>query len=103
MKYLAGFIGLMAAFTIVAFWTAGLGLTLKKTFGVAEANADREIFEQSQSYNEGMIRDLENLRQQYLTATTEQKAALKGMIMHRFSVFPKEKLPYELRTFYQSL
>jgi hypothetical protein len=34
-------------------------------------------FKESQTYNDGMIRDLENLQMEYMKSNDEQKAALK--------------------------
>lgn len=64
---------------------------------------DSAVFHESAQYNEGMIRDLENLRMQYTQADETGKAALKATVLHRFSVYPTEKLTPELRNFYVSL
>ena len=64
----------------------------------------RNTFEQSQSYYEGMLRELQGLRLQYTTATTDaEKAVLRSTILHRFSVYPQENLPADLRNFYNSI
>jgi hypothetical protein len=47
-----------------------------------------------------MLRDLQNLQMEYLKANDEQKAALKAIILHRFSVYEVDRLPIELRSFY---
>lgn len=64
---------------------------------------DNETFHQSQQYNDGMIRDLEELQLEYIKAPEEQKPALKAVILHRFSVYPTDKLPNNLRSFYEEL
>lgn len=63
----------------------------------------RQTFEQSRAFNEGMVRDLQNLRLQYLQGTPEAKAALRATILHRFSVYDKDDLPPELRSFYATI
>jgi len=63
----------------------------------------RNTFEQSQSYNDGMTRDLENIMLQYSKASDTEKAALRAVALHRFSVYPSEKLTPEMRTFYNNL
>lgn len=63
----------------------------------------RQTFEGSTAYNHGMIRDLQNLRMSYLTASPEAKAALRATILHRFAAYPSDKLPVELRAFYLQL
>lgn len=64
---------------------------------------DRKVFEESRAFNEGMVRDLENLKLQYLTATPAAKDALRATVLHRFSVYPEDKLSIELRSFYRDL
>lgn len=63
----------------------------------------RKTFEQSRAFNEGMIRDLQNLRLDYLKADANGKSALRSTIIHRFSVYDKQSLPAELRLFYSQL
>ena len=60
-------------------------------------------FKESQSYNDGMIRDLENLKISYLQSNPEQQVALKSIIVHRFSVYDISKLPPDLQNFYFSI
>ncbi len=62
-----------------------------------------QTFHESQAYNDGMIRDLEGIQQQYLDATPEGKQALRAIALHRFSVYPEEKLPPNLQLFYHQL
>ena len=60
-------------------------------------------FHNSQSYNDGMVRDLENLRLEYMQSTDDQKVTLRGIVLHRFSVYPIDKMPSDLQSFYLSL
>lgn len=60
-------------------------------------------FKESQAYNDGMIRDLQNLQMEYMQANDEQKAMMKSIIIHRFSVYDTTRLPYDLQAFYMSL
>ena len=62
-----------------------------------------DTFKQSQSYNDGMLRDLQDLRMEYVKANDEQKAAIKYIAIHRFSVYDIDRLPVDLRVFYQEL
>jgi hypothetical protein len=57
-------------------------------------------FQQSQAYNEGMLRDLYDLQREYLQADDEHRAALSGVIRHRFSAYDRNRLPLDLRQFY---
>jgi len=64
---------------------------------------DNQVFKQSEQYNDGMIRDLENLQIEYISADAEKKQALRAIVLHRFSVYPEDKMPPNLRNFYNSL
>ncbi len=63
----------------------------------------RETFEQSQAYNEGMLRDLDNLQLQYVKADGPAKDALRAVILERFASYDIGRLPGRLQTFYYSL
>ena len=60
-------------------------------------------FKESQSYNEGMIRDLEDIKMQYMQATPDQKIALRDIAIHRFSVYPIDRLPPDLQQSYLTI
>lgn len=62
-----------------------------------------DTFKQSQSYNDAMLRDLQDLRMEYVKANDEQRAAIKYIAIHRFSVYDIDRLPVDLRVFYQEL
>ena len=64
---------------------------------------DNEVFKQSEQYNDGMIRDLENLQIEYISSDAEKKQALRDIVLHRFSVYPEDKMPPNLRNFYNDL
>jgi len=64
---------------------------------------DNQVFKQSEQYNDGMIRDLENLQIEYVKADYTGKQSLRSIILHRFSVYPEDKMPTNLRNFYNSL
>ena len=64
---------------------------------------DNQVFKQSEQYNDGMIRDLENLQIEYIGADADKKQALRAIVLHRFSVYPEDKMPSNLRNFYNDL
>jgi len=64
---------------------------------------DAKVFKESVQYNEGMIRDLSELQQQYVTSDAATKATLKPIIIHRFEVYDETRLPADLRNFYDGL
>jgi len=72
-------------------------------FAPKTAAVQSQVFHESQQYNDGMVRDLENLRMEYLRANPEQQDALRSTVRHRFAGYDIERLTPELRNFYASL
>lgn len=93
-------IGMYLITAIILFGVGAIGYKFLKPF---YTSVDNETFKQSQQYNDGMIRDLQNLQMEYNKGTPEQKSALKAIILQRFSVYPEDKLPNDLRSFYENL
>jgi len=87
----------------LAFGLSFLGYESYKFFAPRYRAVDNQVFKQSEQYNDGMIRDLENLQMEYVKATAEQKDALRAITLHRFSVYPEDRMPANLRNFYNSL
>lgn len=93
---------------LVLFLALGFGLNL---FGLASYSffapkyraVENQVYHESEQYNEGMVRDLENLQLAYMQADATGKQSLKAITLHRFSVYPEEKMPPNLRNFYDQL
>ena len=98
------FYAVLAIFTLAffGFIADGLGLISFGFFAPKIEQVRYNTFKQSQSYNDGMVRDLENLKMAYLQGNAEQKAALLAIVLHRFSVYSGQ-LPPDLEAFYASL
>lgn len=99
----------MKVFKIISFY---LMLTLIVTFG--SIHLDRygrkfneetrnEVFHESAAYNDGMLRELSSLQLRYTQASDAEKAALKSVILHKFSVYDINRLPPDLQLFYRQL
>lgn len=80
-----------------------LGYESYKFFAPRYTAVDNQVFHESQQYNDGMIRDLENIQMEYMKADTEGRQGLKAIALHRFSVYPEDRLPPNLRNFYDQL
>ena len=74
-----------------------------KFFGIKYENVRREIFEQSQAYNQGMKQELENMRIEYDKADDAHKDAIACIMLRRVSYFGEEKLPPDMREFVTQL
>jgi hypothetical protein len=98
----ASTVGLIV-FLLFIFGFTYLGWVSYDYFAPKYRATDNKVFKESEQYNDGMIRDLENLQVEYASADAEKKQALKAIILHRFSVYPEEKLPSYLRNFYNDL
>lgn len=60
----------------------------------------RDVMIESRSYSEGTIRELYTLQRQYQTAKTDnERDTISAAARHEFSIFPKDRLPGDLRDF----
>ena len=103
MKEVFGFIGTVVLGALMLFGVSYGGFKMYEFFNPKYEQVRYNTFKNSQTYNDGMLRDLENLQLEYTKANDEQKAALKALVLHRFSVYPDERLTPELRSFYFNL
>jgi hypothetical protein len=73
-------------------------------FGPTQAAVDRNIFEQSKSYRQGAIQELQNMQFEYVKANPDQQRALRSTILHRAADLPADApIPYDLLQFIQEL
>jgi hypothetical protein len=78
-------------------------LKLSQYFSPAFEQVRYDVQKNSQTYNDGMIRDIDNAYIQYQTATPEGKQALRAVILHKLSMYDTARLPVHLQNFYHSL
>lgn len=57
-------------------------------------------FENSQSYNDGMIRDLQEFQLEWAGSTDSQKDTIRAVVLQRFSHYDESRLPTNLQLFY---
>ena len=94
---------------IVIGWVAFIAVCMFGSFFAYQYFApkyravDNQVFKESEQYNDGMIRDLENLQMEYINSDTDHKQAIRAIVLHRFSVYPEDKMPPNLRNFYNDL
>jgi len=102
-----GVIGFFALIFALTWGDQANEYGIKKGFGIKNANLDRQIFEESYSYNRGMIQDLQNLQIEYRKAEfkhdTNHMDLVSSMVVHRFAGFSEDKLPYDLYQFIQEM
>jgi hypothetical protein len=97
--------GLLCLLGILALtWIVqGNQFFLYKFFAPKTEDVRREVFENTKSYNQGMVQELQNMQFEYIKAKPEQQKALASIILHRVSDFDESKLPSDLRSFIDGL
>jgi hypothetical protein len=103
LVYASSAVAAVALFLAIVFGLDFFGFANYSFFSPKVEKVRYDTFKESQAYNDGMIRDLEEMKMQYISAGPEQKDALRAIILHRFSVYPVEKMPADLRSFYTSI
>jgi len=104
MKAIAIAIGCVIVFLIAVIGLTEFGFRLDQHYQPREEQVRRNTFAQSQTYNEGMARDLQNLRQAYLDADTpEKKGAIQSTVRQRYAGYDVDQLPPDLVLFYNKM
>jgi hypothetical protein len=93
----------LVVFTLVggalAWVVQGNDFFLYKVFAPRQENIRREVFENTKSYKQGMVQELQNLQVEYLKADKEHKQAIASIILQRSADFPEDQMPADLRQF----
>jgi hypothetical protein len=63
----------------------------------------RNTFEQSKSFRDGAIQELQNMQFEYIRADAEHKKALADVIRHRAAEIPANAMPADLQSFVSNL
>lgn len=95
--------GTVLGFILLVFGIGSLSYGMYAYFAPKYMAVDNQVFKESQQYNDGMVRDLENLQLEYINGDADKKDAIRAIVLHRFSVYPQDKLPPNLRNFYNNL
>jgi hypothetical protein len=93
----------IAVLILLAFGLELLGVYQFRFFEPKREAARREVFEETKSYNQGMIQELQNMQFDYYKADSSQKDALASIILHRAADYDEAKLPNDLRAFISKL
>jgi hypothetical protein len=81
----------------------GNNFLLYKAFAPSYEDSRRQVFENTKSYNDGMIQELQAMRFDYIKADPAHKAALASIILHRSASYPRERMPTDLARFIDTL
>lgn len=102
-KSIASGIGVIVAFLALIWVIQGNDFFLYKAFAPKYEEVRRQTFEETKSYNQGMVQELQNMQFEYLKADNEHQRALASVILHRAADYPEDKMPADLREFIQKL
>jgi len=103
VKLILAGVGSIVAMLGFVWFIQGADFFLYKTFAPKYEQVRHDTFKQSQSYNDGMVQELQSMRYDYTKANAEQKKALASIILHRTANYPCEKMPYDLCQFVEQL
>jgi hypothetical protein len=102
-KAVGGFLAFILVLLVLTWVIQGNEFFMYQYFAPRQAAVERRVFEETKSYNQGMIQELQNMQFQYVQAKPEQQAILASIILHRTADYDISKLPPDLRSFVLSL
>ena len=74
-----------------------------KVLAPKQEEVRQQIFENTKSYNQSMVQELQNLQLEYVKADKDHKNYLTLVILYRVADFPQDKMPKNLHDFVQKL
>jgi len=103
---IAGFFGAILAIVIFVVVLGALGLggryinmKVEAWFAPQEQNIQREVFENTKSYNEGKEQELVKYRVEYMRGDEDDKKAIASAVRAAFADYDSSRLDPELRNF----
>ena len=101
MKYLIGaIITTILIISLIAYSTGWIGVHYTSTVRAAQKDAEREVFEHSQSYIEGKRQTAFKYYKEYQQADESSREGLKNIISQEFASFDEDKyLTGEIKLF----
>lgn len=79
------------------------GLAHYGFFAPRMENVRRNVFENTRSYNDGMIQELQKYYLDYQKADNNGKETIRLVIQHQYASYPTERLPAHLQSFVSSI
>jgi hypothetical protein len=90
-------IAALAIGTGLVFYVHALTIVDTKVFGVADQNAQTDVYRHSEAYREGLQRDFDNLLVEYAKAGADEKPVILSTLRHRAEGAPPELIPPGVR------
>ena len=98
---IAIFLGVLFAIFALMFIIQGQDFFMYKFWAPKYENARRQVFENTKSYTQGMVQELQGMQIQYINADTNHQAAIAQMIIHDTADFPMDILQQRNPDLYQ--
>ena len=102
-----GYVVLCLVAVLALTWIfQGNDFFMYKYFAPRQVQVQREVFENSRAFNQGMVQELQNMQFEYVKEKDPQaKAALASVILHRASGYNMNDpiVPADLREFVEGL
>jgi hypothetical protein len=103
MKPILAIVGGVIGVSALTWGIAYHELIFTSFFAPKFENVRRNTFEQSKSFRDGSVQELENMRFEYIKASPEHKKALADIIRHRAVEVPADAMPSDLQSFISNL
>jgi hypothetical protein len=99
-------VGLVALVIVALFgftWLVeGNEFFLYKFFAPKRAAVEREVFENTKSYSQGMLQELEAMLLDYNKADSNGKDSICSVVRRRTADFPTDRMPADIYSFVKS-
>jgi hypothetical protein len=97
-------IGSIGLLIMLGFVLELAGLQWMEYIGIRKANIERNIYEESKSYNEGMVQNLIKYKYEYDKASEDEKIIIVNSIRHMYADYDEEKIKSkELKMFLKKI
>lgn len=93
------FILVIGLFVGLSYGFGWIGVHQTRTIGKAQQNAQREVFEETQSYVFARRQEALKFYKEYQSADVDEKTAIEMMVSHSFADFDEAKLEGRVRDF----
>ena len=103
LKGVGSFLLLLMVVVGASFGIPYLKLQVLRMWGTELESVKTDIYRENKSYVEGTVRDLRELRVDYLKAPESHKEALASLVLQRANELDWERLPTDVRDFLKEI
>ena len=103
-KVIGSVVGFILVILVVSFTLQYFSMLNTGFFQPKYEAIRRDTMIESRAYSEATVRNLNNLRLQYMSSTNEaEKATIRAIVLHETQAFDKNRLPADLKLFVTNL